>query len=210
MTVATEEFEAMKPVPYSSARASLKTGDILLFSTLGGFSSVIEHFTQSLWSHSGFIWNMEDIDRVLLLESVETFGVRAVALSNRVNGSSAAPTPYPGKLLVVRHDQFPYPADPGKVRSMTCFAIDRLGYPYDAEEIVKIGLRIAVGMTGHDLPGVLQPKNSYICSEYVAKCYAAMDVALVPDKDGFIAPGDIAADPHINAVMSICPDPQHG
>ena len=66
-------------------RAS-QTGDILLFSTVGGFSSLIEQFTDSLWSHAAFIWNMEDIDRVILLESVETFGVRAIALSNRIDG----------------------------------------------------------------------------------------------------------------------------
>jgi hypothetical protein len=207
MTVTTAEFEALPVTPYSQARANLRTGDILLFSSVGGFSSVIEHFTDSLWSHAAFIWNLEDIDRVLLLESIDTFGVRAIALSNRINGDTAAPQPYIGRLLVARHDQFPYPPDPMKVKAMTEFAIDRLGYPYNPIEIAKIGLRIAAGMARVELPGELQPTNSYICSEYVAKCYAAMGVALRPDIEGYTAPGDIAADPHISAVASLCPDP---
>jgi hypothetical protein len=207
MTVTTAGFEALPVTPYSQAREGLQTGDILLFSTVGGFSSIIEHFTDSLWSHAAFIWHMEDIDRVVLLESVETFGVRAIALSNRINGDPAAPEPYSGHLMVVRHDEFPHPADPAKVRAMTEFAIDRLGYPYNAAEIAKIGLRIAAGLAHLTLPGELQPTTSFICSEYVAKCYAAKGIALRPDLEGFMAPADVAADPHIHSIASLCADP---
>jgi hypothetical protein len=207
VAVSTDEFEALTPVPYSVARAQLRTGDILLFHSLNIGSVVIEHFTHSLWSHAAFIWNMEDIDRVLLLESVDTFGVRALSLRNRINGSSAAPEPYPGKLLVLRHPDFPYPADPRKIGLMTQFAIDRLGYPYATAELVKIGMRIAAGLAGMTLPGELQPENAYVCSEYVANCYKAMGIALAPDKGGFIAPADIAEDPKVQAVLALCPDP---
>ena len=72
--------------------------------------------------------------------------------------------------MVVRHDEFPHPADPAKIRAMTEFAIDRLGYPYNAAEIAKIGLRIAAGLAHVTLPGELQPTTSFICSEYVAGC----------------------------------------
>ena len=207
MAVSTAEFDAMQPVPYSQARGRLRTGDILLFHSLGLPSLTIEHFTNSLWSHAAFIWCLEDIERVLLLESVDTYGVRCLALSNRINGSSAAPEPYPGKLLVARHADFPYPADPRKVGAMTQFAIDRLGYPYGTGDLVRIGMRIAAGLAGITLPGELQPRNGYVCSEYVANCYAAMDINLAPDKEGFMAPADIAADPKVRAVLSLCPDP---
>jgi hypothetical protein len=207
MTVTTAQFTAMPRTPYSQGRGQLRTGDIVLFHSEGLGSHLIEHFTDSLWSHAAFIWNIEDIDRVLLLESVDTFGVRALAFSNRVNGSSADPTPYPGKLLVARHRDFPHPADPMLVRRITEFAIDRLGYPYASHELVKIGLRIAAGLAGQTLPGTLEPQNAYVCSEYVAKCFAAMGIELAPDKEGFMAPADIANDPKVDAVLSLCPEP---
>lgn len=208
MAVTKEEFEALTPVAYSDARSSMQTGDILLFHSLGFPSDVIEHFTDSLWSHAAFVWNMKDIDRVLLLESVDTYGVRALALSNRINGSSASPKPYPGGLLLVRHSQFPVDADPKVIGKMTRFAIDRLGYPYSPTELGKIGLRIAAGLVGQTLPGHLEPENAYVCSEYVAKCYAELGLNLAPDSLGFIAPGDIARDPNVRAICAICPDPE--
>lgn len=206
MAFSTAEFEALAPTPYSQARASLRTGDILLFHSTALQSMAIEHFTNSLWSHAAFIWNIKDIDRLLLLESVDTFGVRAVALSNRINGSSAEPRPYSGKLLVARHADFPHPADPKLLGTMTQFAIDRLGYPYSAEELMKIGLRIAAGLAGKTLSSELEPRNAYVCSEYVAKCFDAIGIDLAPDRLGFIAPADIANDPKIRAVLSLRPD----
>jgi len=206
MAVTTAQFEALKPIPYAKARRKLRTGDIMLFSTKGGFSSVIEHFTDSLWSHSAIIWRAPEIKRILLMESVENVGVRAIALSNRINGSAADPKPYGGQLLVVRHKAFPHPAPAAKVAAMTRFAIDRLGYPYSGEEVAKIGLRIAAGLAGHDLPGELEPHNAYVCSEYVAKCYDAVGIDLAPDKEGFMAPADIADDPEIEAVCAVRPD----
>jgi hypothetical protein len=206
MSVTAEQFDVLKVIPYSEARSQLRTGDIVLFSSVGGFSSLIEHFTKSPWSHAAFVWKLDDIDRVILLESVETFGVRAIALSNRINGDSADPKPYNGRLFVARHDQFSFPTDPAKVRAMTEFAIDRLGYPYNAGEIASIAIRITAGLAHHELPGELRASNSFICSEYVANCYDAMGVKLTEDVEGYLAPADIANDPHVHAVASLCPD----
>ncbi len=206
MPVTTQEFEAMKAIPYSQARQDMRTGDILLFHSSNLGSLGIEYFTHSLWSHAAFIWNMTDIDRVLLLESVDTYGVRAMALSNKINGSSAAPKAYPGKLLLARHKHFPA-TDLAKVRTMTEFAIDRLGYPYSPLELLKIGARIGAGLVDQTVPGILEPENAYVCSEYVAKCYGAMGIALAPNKEGYLAPADIANDPDVFAVCAICPDP---
>jgi hypothetical protein len=206
MSVTTAQFEAMIPVPYSKARPQLQTGDILLFHGLAAPSELIEFFTHSLWCHAAFIWNLKDIDRVLLLESVDTYGVRAVRMSNTINGCPASPKPYPGKLLVARHKLMPQPAPLELVGKMTGFAVDRLGYPYSPKELGQIALRIAAGLAGAVLPGHLEPQNAYICSEYVAKCYDAMGLDLAPDREGFIAPADIANDPNIEAILSICPD----
>ena len=87
---------------------------------------------------------------------------------------------------------------------MTKFAIDRLGYPYSTGDLIKIGMRIAAGLAGQTLPGHLQPQNAYVCSEYVAQCYAAMGIDLAPDKEGFMAPADIANDPNAQAQNQQC------
>ena len=207
MAVTTAEFEALVPLPYTEARKLMRTGDILLFHSSGLAPGAIEHFTHSLWSHAAFVWNMEDIDRVLLLESVDTYGVRATALSNQVNGSPAS-KPYPGKLLLARHSEFPYPAAPAQIGLMTRFAIDRLGYPYAVMDLVKIGMRIAAGLLHQNLPGHLEPQNAYVCSEYVAKCYEAMGIVLAPNDAGFMSPADIANDPKVSAVCAVTQDPE--
>jgi hypothetical protein len=206
MAVTKAEFDAMPQVAYAKARDDLRTGDILLFHSSGLGSDLIEYFTDSLWCHAAFIWRLEAIDRVLLLESVDKFGVRAAPMSTRINGSAAAPKPYPGKLLVLRHDEFPPPPNAGKVAVMTQFALDRLGYPYSTAELAEISARIAAGLAGLTLPGRLDPKTRFICSEYVAKCFEAMGVVLAPDREGFIAPADIANDPKARGVYSLRPD----
>jgi hypothetical protein len=209
MAVTTADFLAMTPQPYSQAREQLQTGDILLFSSKGGFSALIEHFTNSLWSHAGLVWRIgdADFDRVLILESIENLGIRAVSASNRFNGSAAAPAPYDGHVLVARHRKLPQPLMAEHVVKMTRFGIDHLGFPYNGEELAKIAARIAVGLAKVTLPGHLEPTNSYICSEFVAKCYDAIGVDLAPDLEGYMAPADIAADPDVFAVARLCPDP---
>lgn len=207
MTVTTAEYDALPLLPYSEARRQMRTGDILLFHSSGFGSRLVEWATDSLWCHAAFVWNMERIDRVLLLESVDTYGVRCMALSNKINGSLADPKPYPGKLLLARHQDFPHPAPEAGIHKMTEFAIDRLGFPYSSEELARVALRIAKGMAGVPVRGELDPTSAYICSEYVAKCYEAMGITLAPDKDGFIAPADIANDPKVFAVCALGPDP---
>ena len=209
MAITTAEFLAMTPQPYSGVRDQLMTGDILLFSSVGGFSMVIEDATDSLWSHAALIWRVGEagLDRVLILESIENVGIRAVAASSRLNGTPAAPQPYGGHLLVARHSALPQPLPPEKAVDMTRFGIDHLGYPYSPEELVKIASRITLGILGISLPGELEPTTAYICSEFVAKCFDAVGIDLAPDRRGFMAPADIAADPNVAPVLALCPDP---
>ena len=66
---------------YSEIRPLLCSGDLLLCSGTSWFSRLIQAATGSEWSHVGLILRMERLDRVMLLESVESIGVRAVPLS---------------------------------------------------------------------------------------------------------------------------------
>ena len=206
MAVTSEQFLAMKPMPYSQIRAGLRTGDILLFHSTAMTSGVIEHFTDNLWCHAAMVWNDSYIYRVMLLESVDTFGVRCVRLSSKINGCPPSPAPYPGNLLVARHQQLADGMSDDQAHDMTDFAVDRLGY-YSPTELVRIGLRIAAGLVGEQIPGFLTPKNAYVCSEYVAGCFATVGIQLAPDKEGFMAPADIARDPSVVALFSVTHDP---
>ena len=207
MAVTTAQFAALPLTPYGQARAQLRTGDIVLFHSSGIPSELIEHFTDSLWCHAALVWNIQQIDRVMLLESVDTFGVRALRMSSKINGCPPSPAPYPGMLLVARHRQLAGGMSDDQAHAMTDFAVDRLGYPYSPIELVKIGLRIAAGLVGETLPGHLQARNAYVCSEYVAACLGAVGVNLTPDAKGFLAPADIANDPNVDAIFSLTHDP---
>lgn len=204
MPISQDEFEVMPAVAYQDARDLIRNGDIMLFSGTEPFSRIIQHFTDSRWSHVGFIWRMEEIDRIMLLESVEKAGVRAVSLSSRVEGGVVA-KPYKGELLVVRHKRFPQPheLDRKTFADMTRFAVDRLGCPYDIDEIAKITLRIAAHMGNFELPEHLKPDNAYICSEYAAECYSALGIDIKRAMSSFVSPADFAADPDIEPVVRL-------
>ena len=206
MAISTDAFKAMPLMKYSDARESLRTGDILLFHSLTFGSQLTEVFTDSLWSHAAFIWRLADVDRVMLLESIDTVGVRMMPMSTRIDGCAAAPTPYNGGLLVLRHPDLPDSIDPAKLKAMTQFALDRVGYPYSHTELNEIMFRIALGLAGQAVGGRLDPQNQFICSEYVAKCLDTIGIEIAPDKEGYIAPADIANDPKVIGLFSLQPD----
>ena len=203
MAVPQSAFEALPVTPYSTARPNLRTGDLLLFNSHSVGSDIIEYFTHSLWCHAAFVFRMDDIDRVFILESVDTYGVRMMPLSVKMNGNDANMQSYPGKVLVARHQDASLFDNLNKVGAMTKFALDRLGSPYDMKELVEIGPRIGAGMVGMTLPTVVTPKHAFICSEYVAACYQQMGIKLVEDKEGYLAPADIANDPKVTAAYSM-------
>lgn len=196
MPIPVDSFPAQTPVDYANVRSSLEAGDLLLCSGTGKFSRTIRKFTQSIWSHVGFIMPLQAIDRIMLLESVESVGVRTVPLSKYVNNYDNRGRRYPGSLAVARHSSF------GSVKQQQLlqfsrFAVDRLGYPYDKDEILKIGIRIAIGGRKS------KRDKEYICSEYVHECYASVGIHVPYNKSGFIAPADFAraADVTLHAVL---------
>lgn len=200
--------------PYAAARALIRNGDIALFDGNEPFSKLIETFTDGPFGHVGFVWRMDDIDRVMLLESVDQLGVRLIPLSTKVNGNGTdANKPYTGQLVIARHQDFPEGiADPthpdnDRFRLMTRFAVDRVGCPYSARDIAGIAARILEGFAGRVEAHDLVPDGSYICSEYAYECYRqiGIDIAYSPEK--FIAPNDFARDPKVGFIAQVGPDP---
>ena len=205
MAVTTQQFEAMTPQTYQAVRRDLQSGDVMLFHSSDVSSQMIEHFTDSLWSHAAMLLRLNEIDRVLIMECVPGAGVRMMPLSTRINGIPGEMKPYQGKLLVARHRDFPS-GDAAKVRTLAAIAMDRLGFPYSSQELVKIGERIAASLVGRVLPGSLSENDRYICSEFVAMCFQEVGITLRLDREGFMAPADIALDEFIEGVFSLRPD----
>ncbi len=205
MAITTEQFDALTPSPYQAVRDKLQTGDVLLFHSEDLTSWGIEYFTDSLWSHASILLRLREIDRVLIMECINGAGVRMLPLSTRINGVPEGGKPYNGKLLLARHQQFPS-TDVDKIHTLTEVALERLGYPYSGAELIKIAERICDRLEGRTAAGLLSENGRYICSEYVAMCYQQIGIDIRPDKEGFMAPADIADDPNVDGVFSIVPD----
>jgi hypothetical protein len=138
-----------------------------------------------------------------VLESVEKIGVRAVPLSSFISRTSSGVSPYPGRILLARHQGMAAKSRRQPMRKMEKFAFDRLGDKFSTRETVKIALRIAFGRFERKMPHRLGAKNEFICSEYVARCFQELELEIHWDGLGFIAPCDFALDPRIEAVAQI-------
>jgi hypothetical protein len=88
-------------------------------------------------------------------------------------------------------------------RAVSTFAFDRLGSRFSNTEMLKIGLRIALGRFNIRTPSRLRSNDEFICSEYVARCFDRAGVHLQWDGRGFIAPATIAHDPGVKPVAEI-------
>lgn len=202
MPITPQSFPSAPVLPYDRGlRARLQTGDLLLCSGQGVFSELIQQATDSPWSHVALIVRLDEIDRVMVFESVETFGVRAVALSRYLSNYDLQGHPYPGGLAVVRHRTFASQTTPTSIQRMLQFAVDHFGSAYNRQEILRIAARI--------LGSALQPvatqtkeaqTREFICSEYVSACYAHAGVVLTPNARGYVAPGDFAQSAWVDLI----------
>ena len=203
MAVPDDALQRFKPQPYKAVRAMVRDADLLLCSTSHAFAHLIRWSTRSPWSHVAMAFRLEEIDRVIVLECVEKIGVRAVPFSNFVAKSALGHKPFPGKILLARHEGMAAKSRQAPLKRMAEFAFDRLGDRFSQLEMTKIALRIAAGRFDVRLHPSLGPKDEFICSEYVARAFKKVGVEFPWDGRGFIAPADIAADPRVNAIAQV-------
>lgn len=185
---------------YKSLRHEIRSGDILLCSGSSVFSTLIQRATDSIWSHVAFILRVEAIDRVMVLESVESVGVRTIPLSNYVWDYNGTGKSYPGRLMLARH----HDVKEENIPKLSRKAVDFLGYPYRQEEIVHIAARISMHHLG--LPDACPDpdgKRAFICSEYAYTCFNSIGVHIDYNPMGFIAPADFARSPGLRPVCFI-------
>lgn len=173
---------------YEELRHEIRSGDILLCSGNSFFSNMIKQATNSVWSHVAFILRLDVIDRIMVLESVESIGVRTVPLSSYVRDYNGTGKGYPGKLMLARHQDLHH----SNISKLSRFATDLLGYPYATDEIAKIATRIGMGSIGITQMETLQSQREFICSEYAHVCFKSVGAHVEYNQMGFISPADFA------------------
>lgn len=194
-------FPTLATHTYNTLRTQIRSGDILLCSGNAVFSKLIQQATNSVWSHVGFILRLDMIDRIFVLESVESIGVRAIPLSNYVRNYNGTNVGYNGRLLLARHQE----VRQENIIKLSRTAVDFLGYPYGKNEIASIAARIGMMSMGATSPGSqhLDSERAFICSEYAHVCFESIGVTIPYNNQGFIAPSDFAHDPNVKALSFI-------
>jgi hypothetical protein len=203
MAIDDEVLVHMPPEPFGTISRRVRDGDLLLCAGDDPFSRLIGWSTKSPWTHVAIAWRWPSLGRIMAFEAVQQLGVRAVPLQSFVRQSSTGQKPYPGKIILARHADFAAGLGArGSVaeKRFADFAVDRFGDPFAPAEIAKIMLRIALGRLNRVMPKFMGPKNAFICSEYVAKCFDRVEIKIPWDGLGFIAPADFANDPKIKAI----------
>ena len=188
----TNKFDNLQRVTFESIRQKIKPTDLFFASGNYTVSRMIRQFSDSLFSHVGFVLTWDA--RIILFESVEDDGVRAVPLSQYVNNYENTGAAYDGRLFLARFS--PTIDDTATTQSLGQ-GTDLLNRKYNKEEIAEILARMALNV-GH-----YEASDSYICSESVDVCFKAGDIIFPRAIGGFIYPEQIAADPRVIPLWEI-------
>ena len=183
--------------PLETIASKIRNGDLLMCSANDPFSRLIGWSTQSPWTHVGFAWRWSTVDRILGLECVQHIGVHAVGIERFISQTSSGTRPYPGEIILARHDKIAAIED---LTPLMDDAIDLMGARFSPGEILKIALRITVGRLDKHMPEPLKSNDEFICSEYVDRCYRRIGVEIKWNGRGFVSPADIANDENVHAV----------
>lgn len=193
----------MEPVclPYADVRPQIHSGDLLLCSGSSVMSRMIQHSTGSSYSHVAFILRVEPLDRLVVLESVESMGIRACTLGSYVFDYNGTALPYPGRIYVGRHAHVDL-RDEDLRHRFSRTALDLLGYPYGTKDIMDITMRIVGAKLGMGTRPTRNDKT-FICSEFAALVYESIDVHIPFNRLHYIAPSDFANCPDVTVLWEI-------
>jgi len=197
MAFSADVLDSLPPEDLPQILPKMRDGDILLCAARDPFSRLIGWSTKSPWSHVAIAYSWPATGRVLAFECVQQLGVHAVSLSRFISQTSTGAHPFPGQIILARHRDTP---SGDALKPLTNFAINAMGDRFSPLEIARIGARIAMGRLDIHMPKGLSARNEFICSEYVAKCFETVGIHIEWDGLGFIAPGDFALDPKVDAI----------
>jgi len=215
--VAVDRFPAGAAEEYKTARGRIRSGDLLLCSGSYPFSRLLRVATESRWSHVGLLLRLEPpLDRVMVLESVETYGVRTIPLRKYMQDFDNKGNPYSGGVIVARHRQFD--AQPRDLRELTLHAIGEFGRSYSTEHLARIAARILASrldseearqaLAELELEELHGGARGYICSEYVQECYERIGIPIRADVRGFVSPADFVRGDQLELVAVLVRPPR--
>lgn len=190
-TFTQQQIDELPVLDYAAVRHNLESGDLVFCAGRYFFSGLIQKVTKSVWSHCGIIYKDPTLNRIFVLESEVMIGVRIVPLSKYLKDYHGRRRPYRGRIVIGR--LHPAVADE-KVKRAISFGMDELTKPYDNWEILRILVRILLGM------GRRTRDRKYICSELVQECYRHAGIVF-PYVRRSISPDDIWKD---ERVLSVC------
>lgn len=168
-------------IPMKLAVNSIRDFDLLLTSGSAFFSKMIQKATGSPWSHVGLLLKTQWPDLVVVMESVESIGIRMYPLSLYARG-------YHGGVVVTRHSGLEG-CSILQQRIAVQLAASLVGGKYDTAELGRIAARIIANS-----PAVHRENDEFICSEFVEHIFRSLPVLFKKDHRGFIAPANIAED----------------
>ncbi|WP_377887940.1 YiiX/YebB-like N1pC/P60 family cysteine hydrolase [Alkalihalobacillus sp. R86527] len=190
----SDRFNHVPTKKYDSVRADILTADLLLCSGNYPVSKIIQKVSNSRFSHVGLLFRW--MDRVMMMESVESYGVRIVPLSHYLYDYKNSGGPYQGDLYLARHTDVENLSQ-SRTEAMLKRGADLSGKRYDNEEILKILASVVIG----DLKSI--PNDRYICSEFIHECYKQAGLFFPDDGRGFIYPEHIAQAPAVRALYQL-------
>ena len=191
--ITRNEIKEIPITPYLHVFDTLQTGDLLFASGNYSISRAIQVSSKSPWSHIGIVYKDENINRRLILESVEDDGVRLVALSKYLVDYEKD-LAYKGFLVLARMQNILTQEQKKEIIS-TGFSL--LSSKYDYIEIMKIVYRILFNKKGNEY------NEKFICSELVETCFKRANINFLYDELGFITPEHIWEDPRLRLVARI-------
>lgn len=177
--------------PYASLRDSLETGDLIFCSGDLLASKLIGWGTKSAFSHIGMIVRLKEIDRVFLLESVET-GVRFAPLSLYVGGPKQKG--YYGALALAKTHNL----SPEQRVDLARHGSSLLAQRYGFWNVFLFTCYVWFGL-------VFKPvKGQYMCSDLVATCLQKVgfkNFKYEPAK--YISPGNLWKSPDVEFLARL-------
>lgn len=185
-------IESLPVTPYADIRPELLTGDICVFSGRAWVSRLISRATRSPVSHVGVLVVVPELDRILVAEAVEGFGVRLAPLSRLVWGATA--DRYNGAALVLRHLT---PVTQDGLIAAARWGFDELARPYAYRTLFRIGLRILFGWRRDP------QENAWVCSQFTARWLELAGLDLDAPPYDITTPADLFRDPHFELIARI-------
>jgi Permuted papain-like amidase enzyme, YaeF/YiiX, C92 family len=183
---------ALRSLPiedYKTYREQLQTGDLIFFSGNLIASKLISMGTKSAFSHIGMVVRLDEIDRIFLVESVET-GVRFAPLSKYVGKHNRKG--YFGAMAAARIDGL---TEEHKL-AMARQAGDLLTQPYGFFNVFLFTCYVWFGFVFKRVRG------QYMCSELVEACMRSAKLKPLAHEPGqHISPENIWRDARV-ALMA--------